>query len=415
MGSSLTKKDLTADKSLPWTEKLKDLALTNTEEKLEATNRIFKSSETIKISSLLFSICLLLIELKDLSIQDFHQKRLALSFFRIYKASYEHKSKGSIVSLDNLPLDLKITKKIFEEMVNKWWNDSKEINKIFIIPMKLNLTVLSIATYVQNNPLELNNRFIIYGGQPLDTSQKTSSLNIIIGRKASNHQPNIPFSEEEPYISRNQCIIGFACPSDFYMIDSSKTINTSFLIPAGFMCPLKPSMVIEMALVHRFYIDLIEPLIISEEVDEEKGILRIKNVEENKENKLNEEKINKDQILRIKFFNGELKNQIFVLKPKEKNEVFSIGRDAKNSIQISDSKIDAKCADILFHEIYGWVIRASGIAEQEIQMNFNAENGVCVLAKIYEEIRDGKESQKIKIEAGMLISIGQTVFMLDND
>ena len=417
MGSSLTKKDLTFDKSLPFPEKIKDLSVTTPVLKKEAIHRLFKEAETLTVSTLLFGICVLLIELKDLNIQDYHQRRMALSFFR----SYSKTNQSLVINLENLPLEMTVTKKIFDDMLTKWWNESKEISQIFLIPMKLTLQVLDVASYVKDNTIEINNRFIIYGGQPLDTSQKVCPLNIIIGRKAFGFSPNIPFSEEEPYVSRKHCMIGFSCPLDFYLVDYSKSLNTSIMIPRNRICILKPSMVIEIGLIHRCFIDWMEPFLDPPESEEDEDlVVRIDYVEKNTE-KINPNKDSKVPMLKLRFFNGLIKNHLFTLKPRDKSDSFTIGRDPQNFIQIADSNVGVKCGEIIFHEKYGWILRASGSEEGDgiIQdkKNLLPENGneMCVLAKCYEEVRDGKDSQKIKLAKEMLIRIGQTVFLTNFD
>ena len=360
MGSSLTKKDLKADRALPLMEKMKDLSITTSAGKKEAFYRIFKDAEKITVTTLLFNICILLIELKDLNIQDYHQQRIALSFFSFY-SSINHK----VIDMEDLPLEMPITKKIFDDMLNKWWNDNKEISQIFLIPMRLTLHVVDIASYVKDNTLEINNRFIIFGGQPLDPTQKICNLNILIGRKTSGTAPNIPFSQEEPFVSRKHSMIGFSYPLDFYLIDFSKTLNTSFMIPKNRFCLLKPSMVIEFGLIHRFFVDLIEPFVDPPANQEDEDlIVRIDNIEEKKNESPEENEISsKDPTLRIKFFNGLLKNLVFLLKPKEKKSSFTIGRDPENFIHIPDVNLDTKCGEILFDEKYGWIIKSSGIEE----------------------------------------------------
>lgn len=418
MGSVITKKDLTTGKSLSLSDQINNLSITTNDQKREVINVLFEANDTIPFSTFISNLFVLLIK-KNLNLQDYHKKRIALSFFKCF---YSTDLKTSINSMKDIPLELPITKKIFEHMLKNWWNDKNQRSKIFLEPSKLVLRILSIANYVKNNPLGLNNRFIIYGGQPLESSQKEFALNIIFGRKTNNNQPDIAFSEEEPYISRKQCKIGFSNPSDFFLVDYSKTVNTNFIIASGTRCILEPSMVIEINLLHRFFVDIIQPDNIDEEVNIEEGVFTSVSLDEKKENpeKIDEsfkkklkENERKNPHLKLKFINGPLKNQIFNLRPKKPMESFGIGKNVKNLIQITDVNL---CAQVLFHEKFGWIIEIPKFEEDEKTENkekWVKKEIVCTLAKNFEELRDGKESKQIKIMEGMMINIGETIFQAD--
>lgn len=438
-----------SDSSVLWSERLKTLDISLSDAKKLLFPTLFRGDSTT-LARLIHEVCLLLISRKSLNLQDYHQKRLALSFYRVFLSlSPQTREKSQEIDARTaIPLQMAINQKLFTQMFEKWWKNPQTREEL-AIPSRLALEIITNASFVNANPLEIGTRLIIYGGQPLDpaAASKPNSLQIIFGRKTrdiAENAVNIAFSGEEAYISRKQCSIGYENSqfSFFFQDHSRKSLSSGFLLGCKQRCALKNSLVFEIGLTQRFYVDFLQPSLARNQEDlfEDGGeTLFIREIPEESEEKAAklltnsqkkseklEESANfsrKTPFIRLKCIAGCLKNQVFSLKLEDFRESWTIGRDSESFVRIPESCVARNCARIAFDKEIGWVIESIGETREDL-LEENKENTaklpkkgseIVILAKTYEELRDGKDSKKLILRENMMINIAETVFSVNFD
>lgn len=435
------------DSSVSWGERLKSLDISLAEAKKLLSPKLFGSSgDSTTLARLIHEICVLIISRKALNLQDYHQKRLALSFYRVFLAlSPQTREKSEEIDARTaIPLELPVNQKLFAQMFEKWWK-SPQTREDLAIPARLSLEIQATAAFVQENPLEIGSRLIIYGGQPLDptSASKPNALRILFGRKAKGPAEiaaNVAFSEEEAYISRKQCSIGYEHSRFSFVLQehSRNSLISGFLLPCAHRCVLRKSLLFDVGLTQRFFVDFLQPIATKsqDETPEDDGrTLVIREAEEiiaEKSAKVAkiaeslEENADFSTItpfLRLKCVAGCLKNQVFSFKLEDFKENWTIGRDSQCFVRISDSNIARNCAKIAFDKEIGWIIESTAEPREDL-FGGSSENPVklpkkgaeiAILAKTYEEMRDRVDSKRLILQENALISVAETVFSVNFD
>lgn len=413
MGASLSANDLEIEKAKPLSDKLKTMAFPLLFQQSEILNRLFGKAKSLSLSDLIYQACILIYELKNIMLYDYHQKRLVYSFYSNL-AFLPEEVKGTIkdkLSLKIIPLDLEITVFITQKMLLSWWNKKQTIKDIFNSPATLSLYIKQINKEVKQAFLKQDTKLIIYGGQPLDDKEKRD-MSVVLGRKMVTNNPKIAFSPEETYISKKQCVINYA-ESSFFIVDYSKKMFTAFQIENKPYL-LQKGMVIQLSLTHRFFIDELSPEVeISQ--DEEDKILRMKQLKKlnNKDHEIGtpyviETKQNNKE-LGLRFIDGDLMNNKFSFKSLN---LITIGRSKKNNIQILNKNVSKYHCQIYFNERFGWLIQ-----ENLVTKSFEyppSLGGTQVLLKNYDEIQNKIENSKEWVlQKDIVLAVGKTLFSID--